>query len=591
MRINPNNQRDAMRIQTAIEWSRRKLEPFRGHRLRMLREMVGKNYSDSGAEKKVPLNLIELAVGILTRRIAARIPRVKTTTEFRELGPSAKEFELAINHLLKEIKFGRTVERCVKQALFTQGVAKVGLASGSIGEALGPTHNAGQAYADPVSFDDWVQDMTTKRWEQLQFMGNRYRIPLDEAHGIEHWDTKHLKAAVKTPTNREGDDREDTISQDFESDQDEIKDHVELWDLYFPFDNLIATFPADSATSSNEFRPVYVGEWTGSERGPYHQLGFNEVPGQAMPLSPVSLMLDLHQLVNVLMRKLMDQAQRQKTNLVAQGSAKKDAERIQEAGDGMIVWGENPGATKEVKWGGIDPATLAFMIQMADRFQYMNGNLDALGGLGAQSDTLGQDELLHGAAGTRVEEMAERVTGFQQDIVEDLGNDLWTDPLIDMPLVKRIGRFEVGIPVQWTPERREGDFLQYNIKIDPYSHQHETPSGKLSTLLQTFERVIMPLLPQLEAEGSRIDVETMLEMVASLTNTPEIERLVVSGSRDIGGDKKPVEPRQSPVTTRRYERINRPGATRRGKDQVLSSALLGAKSQGSEMDAVGRPGN
>ena len=48
-------------------------------------------------------------------------------------------------------------------------------------------------------------------------------------------------------------------------------------------------------------------------------------------------------------------------------------------------------------------------------------------------------------------------------------------------------------------------------------------------------------------------------------------------------------PGKPPVTTRRYERINRPGATRQGKDAAMISTLLGARVQPKETAGAMRP--
>ena len=71
--------------------------------------------------------------------------------------------------------------------MFSIGIVKQGLASGAVGEIMGFTHNVGQPFADVVSLDDWVHDMTAKRWEQVGYAGNRYRIPLDEARELSIW--------------------------------------------------------------------------------------------------------------------------------------------------------------------------------------------------------------------------------------------------------------------------------------------------------------------------------------------------------------------------------------------------------------------
>ena len=45
-------------------------------------------------------------------------------------------------------------------------------------------------------------------------------------------------------------------------------------------------------------KPLRVVDWTGPPRGPYAVLGFNHVPSNIMPLPPVAIWQDLHDLAN-----------------------------------------------------------------------------------------------------------------------------------------------------------------------------------------------------------------------------------------------------------------------------------------------------
>lgn len=57
----------------------------------------------------------------------------------------------------------------------------------------------------------------------------------------------------------------------------------------------------------------------------------------------------------------------------------------------------------------------------------------------------------------------------------------------------------------------------------------------------------------------------------------------------MGQDQQEVNAANQPLqTTRRYERVSRPGATRRGAEAALTQTLLGGGAQESEMDTIGR---
>ena len=56
------------KLADAIEYSRRKLEPFRRKRMEAVRAYVGANYSDEGAVSRMPVNLLEMALSIYKRQ-------------------------------------------------------------------------------------------------------------------------------------------------------------------------------------------------------------------------------------------------------------------------------------------------------------------------------------------------------------------------------------------------------------------------------------------------------------------------------------------------------------------------------------------
>ncbi len=283
--------------------------------------------------------------------------------------------------------------------------------------------------------------------------------------------------------------------------------------------------------------------------------------------------MPLHDLANSLMRKLSRQAERQKKFGTYSGAGSDDAERFKNVNDGEMVRIDNPNDTKEMNTGGIDPSSLAFLLQVKDMFVYMAGNLDALGGLGPQSDTLGQDKLLAAGASMRIQDMQAHMTKFTRVVLEDVAWWLWTDTLYDPALFKQVPGSDIEIPVNpsFAWENRIGMLTDYDIRIEPYSLQDRTPAERLNTLVQVFERFIVPYAPMLEAQGLTPDFAALMRLISKLSDSPELEDILIF----TGQPDQQVQPSQSngtsrpPVTHRINERINRPGATRSGKDDVM----------------------
>lgn len=588
--LNPLKARDIKRLYSSIAHSRKALSPFRENRLAAVKQYVGRHYGDNGPDDEVPLDLLELCVQTYKHLLAAKAPRELVNTSFKQLKPTAYLLELSVERLVEEIKLKQTLQMAVLEALFSIGIVKIGLERGGTIEIDGETHDLGQPYCDVVHLDDWVHDCTARRWGEAMYMGNRYRLPYDTVMESPNLDRKMRDKLTPTELktqNEGGDDRTSSLSQDSGRQDSEFREMIELWDMWLPRENLIITLPfEEDADVTKALRAI---DYDGPEVGPYLKLSYNEVPENIMPLPNVAVIMDMQLLANSMMRKLGRQAKRQKTQLLFRAGDEKDAERIIGASDGQAVRVDNIEATKEVSYGGIDPRSLAFLIQVKELFSYQVGNLDALAGLGAMSDTVGQDKLISSSANQRIQDMQLQTSDFAHQVMKSLAWYLWTDPFIDMPLTKRVPGTDLEIPTSFTPEDREGDFLDYNFQMKPYSMQFLSPQEELMIVDATLDRVA-PFMPVLEQQGITFNVAEYLKFRRRVTNVQAIEDMFVFAAPQEG--ERPMvgqPPAKSATTHRTYERINRPGATTQGKDAAMMQTLLGGGAQEAEMAGIGRP--
>jgi hypothetical protein len=566
-------------LREAVDWSSRQLETPRKKRLEAIRQYVGSHYSDFGSDKRVPTNFLELAVLIYSRQLAARAPRVIVTAKNRELRPHAKTMEIALNQIPDEIDLGDTLHRAVVEALFSYAVVKVGITPSSL-SVLG--HNYGEPFADIVSIDNYFLDMSAKTRKAIQFEGDDYWLPVEDARKL--FNKQAIEPDKHANISDQGSEQAQSVS--VEDSGSVYKDRVYLRDVYLPRENKVVTY----GVISKEMYAVV--DWDGPEHSPYHYLGFSDVPGNLLPLPPVSLWRDLHELGNNLFRRLGRQAEGKKSVAAFAGGNEESVEALKKAqdGDGIRYNGSKP---ETITVGGIDAPTLAFYLQLRDLFSYFAGNLDMLGGLSPMSDTVGQDKLLSEAANTRMKFMADKTMDFAKGIFKALAWYEWTDPVRVRQVTKTVKGTDLSVTRKWSAETREGDFLDYNFNIDVFSMQDDSPSTKLQKIGSSLERFIFPVMDGVMQQGGQIDFKRLVEIISDLGNVPELndivvfaeppnEPAVVGNSNPGGGAAKPAH------TTRTYERVNRPGATRAGKDDVMSRLLMGGKVQGAEAAALGR---
>ena len=567
------------RLVTAFDHSRRKLQTFRERRLGMIRQFVGGAWSDGGAPDRVPVNFLEMALNIYRRQVAARAPRVMVRSKDGDNISFADDLEIALNIAIEDMKFDETMRRWVLEAMFGMGVLKVGLAPSDQREIMGFTHDPGQPFADVVDFEDFVFDITAKRWDQVQFCGNRYALPLEAVQDLKMFPKKDLSKYERRTTNEQGDQKISNMVDDGGSyGEESYMDLVELWDIWLPYEGVVATFQTDPNGGLEDKEPLRVVEWDGPEGGPYHLLSFGDVPGQIMPLPPAALMIDLHELGNRVFRKLARQADRQKTVTLVASANQDDGRRITNANDGDAVAVDRPEATKDVRYGGVDQAGLAFFQQLRQLTSYFGGNLETLGGLNNATNTASQEQLVKSQATMRIADMQERATAASTDVIKAIAFYMWNDPIRAYRIPKKIPNSDMTIMAEMKPEKRNGEFPDYAIEIVPFSMQSRTPSERLQSAMQVMQTYIVPMSALLQQRGLVPNIEAFLKMSAELSGTPEIMDLVMKvppqelmqGPPAPGGGAGGAGPAN---TTRNYVRSDRGGDSISKGDQVVAQMM------------------
>lgn len=574
------SQVDFTKLHDAIEWSSRQLDTPRKNRISAIKQFVGRHYSDNGSESNVPVNLMELAITVYIRQLAARAPRAIVSTDKTDLRPFASDIEVALNQVPAEIGLGTTLKKSVLDAMFTIGIVKVGL--GTSGKKILDKEYA-EPFVDKVSIDDYFVDMNAASRDLIQFEGNDYWLPLEDAKAMYGDGLDKDEYSVVSSTGAEK-----AASVSVNESHTIYKDMIHLRDVWLPREGRLLTYAIES---KKQLRAV---DWDGPEHGPYYILSYSEVPDNIMPLPPVALWFDLHDLANRLFRKLARQADSKKTVGAFQGGNDDDVQRLKQANDGEAIT-YNGAEPKTITVGGLDAPNLAFFLQTKELFSYVGGNIDSLGGLSRQSETLGQDKLIADASNSRINSMAEQTIDFVKEIFKALAWYIWTDPVRERTITKPVKGLDFSITKKWSPEIREGDFLDYNFDIDVYSMQDDSPGTKMQKITAIFQNYIMPMMPLLEAQGASVDVQALLKMVGKYSNLPELEELIKfaqqapqqQGMGQDQGQRPDYVSTKAPVTTRNYVRSNRSGATQAGKTDVMSRLLMGGNVQASEGAQIG----
>ena len=589
--MNPNSTKDMSRLAKAIKTSRRSLRPFRRKRSKMVADYVGSHYGAGGPDRENVMNLMYQTADTYVQALSANRPRVLISNKHNDLSWFSHHFEVALNNLIAEIKLEEVLRRAVLEAFFCIGIVKVHNVDAGLIQLDGEDEwlDPGKPYADLVSLDDWFYDIRATSWRKVKFCGNRYRIPYEKFMRDDSLDKK-IREDIK-PTSRhtydvnlEGDNPVRDMLEE-ESDKDDFEEMVMLQDIWIPEEKQIITIAED-----HHKKPLRVLDWDGPEGGPYHIRSFSDVPDHVMPLSPAMTLKPLADMINGLLRKQRRQAQRQKDIPFYQSGSHDDAKRLQRAEDGQWTRVDNPDSVNVLKMGGVDQGNLAFRMSMQEVYDRMAGNLQAMAGLGPQADTLGQDRLIHSQVSKRQANMQYKVVRFTEEICRDLGWLLWTDEILEIPGVTEVAGLEVDST--WMPEVREGDWFDYNFKVEPFSMQYKSPSERAASLTQFISQIAMPMFPMMQEYGGNIDIQELIEIYADLMDMPRLRQVIMfeQPKQDRPGPNpaQPPGPQKQQGPDQRTTTNIPTGGTPENRSHVMQQLLQGGQPNQDQMANLGR---
>lgn len=545
----------------------------REERMKMLRKYVGVHHKGGeDTRDNRPINMIELGINIYQQKVASHNPQALVTTEFSELFPMALEMEILLNRQITEANLCDSSNTCSLEAMFTGiGVMVVGITT----DDSPPNHegyqfDAGHVFADAVLFPDLILDMNARDWHQQSYIGHEFTVPVDWIAENPAFDKDVRNRFTHAEMWRQHSD------QDWNRvNQREFEVGAKLRQTFLSRQQLLLI----TAPDHNLQQPLQVIEWQGPKCGPYRPLQFGKVPGHVLPLGVVPLWYDLDDIINKCYAKVADQSLRAKSIGLAMNED--DARTIVDAPDGHVVGVSDPNSVIEKNYGGPNQTVLAVAQLSRQLLSQQAGNLELLGGLSAQSNTLGQDQLLAAGASGRVKEMQQAVIDFQTNIISDMAYWLWTDPVSHYRFVKQVDGVENGIPALWEPGARDGEFTQYNFTVNPYSAIKRSPAEQAEALVQVLTNIMLPTLPYMQ-QGAPVDWEAFYKLLARYMHLPELKQIIKWPQGESIPEGTPEAPAKPPTSTRRYIRENRSQASFEGKQANLINTLLGGRNQDSE---------
>lgn len=532
-------------ISGAKQWQT-KLKPALKNRQLILNAIQSGFYDSNSdratADKSHPVNLIERGMSILVPYLVMTNPYLLISTKKPEYRPFARTTELAFNHLIKEIKFSKkTLRPVVRDAMMGLGITKTGIMKSHEVEIYGHLHEVGQVYSDRVDVTDYIGDPSALSFEDFEFEGNFYRMPLEAARDLypKFADFLNPSYALHGDATEESPEKIAHRST-LDNVSTTLKEFVELADFWIPDENVIVTIEPHS---SKIIRTI---EASTPEGGPYDKLYFKDFPNTPVPIPPVWYWLDLDTAMNVIVNKMRKQAESQKIVLAYEGDAADDAERLAGSGDRQSVKVSNVDGLKPIEWPGVDREQYNWIQYLESQYSLQGNNLYTLGGRNSQAETLGQEQMLMANASKTVDDMTENVYDFAKSVAHKMVWYFWSDPLISVPQIKKIEGFG-DIPVTFDRAARDGEFWDYEFDVEPYSMQRLSPMLEYQRILALMSQWVLPTAQIAAQQGYQLNVPAVTNKLAKMSGIREFDEMYSSAVPTQEAKMNPYQPTQGKV--------------------------------------------
>ena|GEM_PF-5722759 len=584
--MNPKSIEDRRKLMTTVGADLKVLEPHRRKRKQLLDKLAGSEYGD-GSAMPTPFNHLAQQMQVHIQQLAGGEPQALVLASSDQHEMAAYDQSRALNKEAKRLRMRAKLHRLIRDAMVGVGIAKVGMVhSGYLhtSEELpieGDPIPLGELSLETISLDNFVLDTRSDDIERLEYCGHRYWVlkeDLDQYLGDKtSEDTSEDEKAVY---DGDGNERATTISRGTDTQWDETRtSRVWLWDLWLPRENVIITVPVDGTGVRAKVR-----KWKGPRRGRYHFLYFDEIPDQVIPKADLADVVHLHDSMNSTFRKLDQMCRDYKMITGVRQGFEDDGTSVRDAKHGDTVAMRDTDSVKPITYNGPDQAMLAVFLQTRDLASLAGGNTDAMGGLGQQGDTLGQEQIIKGAANQRIQSRQIATATLTVELFEAIRWHLWHDQMVPIPFTKENPYTGHKLQASWSAmdaEETDARFDDFEDQIEPYSLVYKGPEQRIQQLVELWERILMPAL-QTGTLQEAPDLQALLGIFSRYMNLPEVKQITNVVDPEMmqqmgGGDG----PRQSPVTTRNYVRQGKPGMSRQGATATMTQQLIaGANQQG-----------
>ena len=487
----------AKKVQEVTKQGFERLKQYRKARAMFIKSYVGDYYNKQyGLTGQQPINLIFAAIRSLVPNIVMQSGVNDVVTNFMEHKVYAELLGLGLNSLQAHLKMKKILRGWIVDAIFGMGIIDTGISTSDHLINFGDINvDPGQIYSELVSIDDFTFDPICTTRETAAFMGRRISVPRQILLDDDDTDHDLVMRLPRSSDNLLSSDRTSKLTQERirSIEMQELQDTVSVVKLWIPEANAAILIPDPYQTMFDSY--IKITDYYGPKTGSYTFLSLTQpVPDNPIPIAPVSIWYDLHDIANRIFVKAADQAEAQKNIVFYHPDNTDEMEEARTSKNNSVIASQNPDMFRSVSFGGAAPENEFMIKNLQNWFNYIAGNPDQMAGAQApgqkqskQSATL--SSILQSNAGTVVEDYRDIIYDGAGEISSKQAWYMHYDPLIEVPLIKRKDSGE-KVQVWLTPEQKCGDFLEYAFRIVQRSMSRLDPQTRTKRIIEFGTNII-----------------------------------------------------------------------------------------------------
>lgn len=581
------------RLAADITYAHTKTEGMRQRRKELVKIYAGDHYFNKDkTEDEFPVNILHHHMATLAWTLTTAPPTVVVKAKTAAgLTGYAMLRQRRLDFLVRELRMHELTRNIFLDAMTMYGVAKTGI--GPTGVPLDEWLDPGRPGLWRISPDDHLLDphcrsRRERAWEAHRYRASRadlYMLGMkdDEIDTIPKWCVRGSQVRAEAISG------EDDVGAD-----SEFVEWYDLIDVYIPPNVMgrepkIMTLPGDPEVIGHRMKndgaagpirdPI---EYTGPEGGPYHILGFNEVPDNPFPTPPAGFWIALARMVNHLaVHNIKAESVAKNLIVIDDNVTAAEENALKEAPPNGIVRIRNISSVQPVSLGGASERSLSVMNMLMGLFNQQTGNAQMLAGVGSQGDkTATEVGELSRRLSANVDAMESRMYEFDDAILRDLSFYDKADPTLDIGMRLRAGG--IDIPMRLTAEmERDNDLEDYHIEIRRGSMRRLPGEVKAKKMIE-LTATALPIAMQAKQAFPNLDVTAFMVMLSEGVFDPE-ELDVILGDPALAAINQEVA-QVGPSTGQRSNEKPRGGLP--GTAGQRNGAFTGANSPNFDMNAI-----